>query len=202
MIARSPVTPARIAASVPCPPSSSDGTRATTSSPSRRPSSPEAPSARTAASDRGDATLHVARAPAVERAVADLAAPRVGGPGGGVARRHDIEVAGQDDPTATRTAGSPDDDREGGAWHLLARPCRVRANRGRVGRDHLDREPQPSQGLGRPGGDRLLRTRDAGHPDQCLQVLDHPLAIDRRRTRQSLSHEGSAASCRSARRTR
>ena len=40
MIARSPVAPARIAASVPWPPSSSDGTRATSSSPASRSRSP------------------------------------------------------------------------------------------------------------------------------------------------------------------
>jgi hypothetical protein len=54
MIAASPVTPARIAASVPCPPSSSPGTNATTTSPSRRSRSPLCWSARTA--PRIDAT--------------------------------------------------------------------------------------------------------------------------------------------------
>src|SRR3954453_16867262 len=49
MIARSPVTPARIAANVPCPPSSSDGTNATTSSPSSLSRSPAAASTLTAA---------------------------------------------------------------------------------------------------------------------------------------------------------
>ena len=45
---RSPVTPARIAASVPCPPSSSLGTRATISSPWSAASAPVTPSALTA----------------------------------------------------------------------------------------------------------------------------------------------------------
>ena len=44
----SPAAPARMAASDPCPPSSSDGTKATTSSPRRCSSAPQAPSARTA----------------------------------------------------------------------------------------------------------------------------------------------------------
>ena len=48
MIARSPVAPARIAASVPWPPSSSDGTSATMSSPSSRRRTPVAASARSA----------------------------------------------------------------------------------------------------------------------------------------------------------
>src|SRR2546421_735202 len=49
MIAASPVTPPRIAARVPCPPSSSPGTNATTSSPRRRRAAPVATIARTAA---------------------------------------------------------------------------------------------------------------------------------------------------------
>ena len=98
MIARSPVTPARIAASVPWPPSSSDGTSATTSSPSSRSRSPRAAERPDRRQDRGDAALHVAGAAAVQRAVADLAAPRIGRPRRRVAGRHDVEVARQDDP--------------------------------------------------------------------------------------------------------
>ena len=101
MIARSPVAPARIAASVPWPPSSSDGTSddhqlAVEAVEVARAS----PSARTAREDRRDPALHVARAAAVQRAVADLAAPRIGRPGRGIAGRDDIEMARQDDPAA------------------------------------------------------------------------------------------------------
>jgi hypothetical protein len=54
MIARSPVAPARMAASVPCPPSSSDGTNADEQLPVETARSPLAPSARIA--PRIDAT--------------------------------------------------------------------------------------------------------------------------------------------------
>ena len=54
--------------------------------------------------DRGDAALHVARAAAVQAAVADLAGPRVGGPGRGSPGGHDVHVRRQDQPPA---AGRP-----------------------------------------------------------------------------------------------
>ena len=104
MIARSPVAPARIAASVPWPPSSSDGTNATISSPARRPRSPAETSAPDRRQDRRDAALHVAGAAPVDRAVADLAAPRVGRPGRRIAGRDHVEVARQDDPAPTGPA--------------------------------------------------------------------------------------------------
>ena len=82
--------------------------------------------------DRRDAALHVAGAAAVQRAVADLAAPRIGRPGRRIAGRHDVEVARQDDPPAARPAGPADDDRQRRPRHLLARPVGVGADRGRV----------------------------------------------------------------------
>ena len=107
MIARSPVAPARIAASVPCPPSSSDGTSATSSSPSSRSRSPAAPSARTAARIAATPPFMSQAPRPYRRAVADLAAPRIGGPGRGIAGRHDVEVARQDDRGAPPRRARP-----------------------------------------------------------------------------------------------
>src|SRR5688572_3980652 len=68
------------------------------------------------AEDRGDAALHVTCPAAIHRAVADLAGPRVRGPGRGVAWWHDIEMPGQDHPPSAGAPDSPDDDRQCIPW--------------------------------------------------------------------------------------
>ena len=150
MIAMSPVTPARIAASVPCPPSSSDGTRATISSPLEPlevAGRAERPDGR---QDRGDAALHVAGATAVDRAVADLAAPRIGRPRRRIARRarrrddRTGRSAGRRDrPTRPMTTGNER------PRHLLARPGRVGADGAEIRADDLDR-PARARAARRP----------------------------------------------------
>ena len=52
--------------------------------------------------DRHDAALHVARPAPVHRAVPDLAAPRIGRPGGGIARRDDVDVPDEEEPPPAR----------------------------------------------------------------------------------------------------
>ena len=202
MIARSPVTPARIAASVPWPPSSSDGTSATISSPgsssepAARAEGPDRPE------DRGDAGLHVAGAAAVQPAITDVATPRIHGPGRRIARRHDVEMARQDDPPTLAVAGPADHDRQRRTSHLLARPRVVTADGQRVRLDDLDGQAELPERVGRPGRDSLLRPGHRRDPDERLQVGDQPALVDRRRAGRGLSHAGWAGSCRSGHRSR
>ena len=106
--------------------------------------------------DRGHAALHVAGAAAEHRPIADLAGPRVGGPRGEIARRHDVEVARQDDPPPAGAPGASDDDRQR-ASAASPRPASPGRRGRRPGRaSDLDREPELAQRLGRPGRDGLL----------------------------------------------
>ena len=168
MIAMSPVTPARIAASVPCPPSSSDGhERDDAARPSRRSRSPARAERPDRGQDRRDAALHVAGAAAVERAIADLAGPRIGRPGRRVARRDDVEVAGQDRSAGPPARpGPPDDHGQRRSAASPRRASRVGPDRSRVRRDRLDRETRGRQGLRGPRRDRLLGPGDARDPDE------------------------------------
>ena len=64
---------------------------------------------------------------------------------------------------------------------MLAESVEVRS-------DHFDGEPDLHEGAGRPVGDDLLRPGDAPDPDEGLEIVDQPVAVD-------LSHEGSGGSC-------
>ena len=175
MTATSPVAPARIAASVPWPPSSSDGTNATTSSPSSRASDPVTRERPHRAEDRGARRPSCRTAPRpYSVAVADLAAPGVRGPGRGVARRHDVDVPDEDEPPAARPPEPPDDDRQRRPRHLLAGPVRVRrGSSAGSGLEHLDGQPER-----RRAGPRarawiaLLVAGDARDPDERREVRD------------------------------
>ena len=135
--------------------------------------------------DGRHAPLHVARAPAVQRTVADVAAPRIDRPRRGVARWHDVEVARQDESWSVAPAGPPDDDRQRRPRHLLAGPVRVPADVRERGRHDLDGEPQLAERRRGPGRDILLGAGHAPDPDQCPQVGDQPFAVhDRARAGQ------------------
>ncbi len=128
--------------------------------------------------DRRDAALHVAGAASVQPPVADLAAPRIGGPGGGVAGRHDVDVAGQDDPPAAGAAHPADDDRQHGALGLLAGPGRIGPDRGEVRERRLDRHPGRPEPLGQVGRDGLLAAGDARDPDDRPELVAEGVRVD------------------------
>jgi len=138
--------------------------------------SPERPDGR---DDRRHAAFHVAGAPAVQLAIADLGGPRVDMPGGGIAHRNDVEVTGEDDPATALPAGPAEHDRQRRAGHFPARPGRVGPERIVIRGDLVDDQAGSSQGVRCPCRSGLLRSGDAGDPDQLAQVIDHPLAIDR-----------------------
>ena len=67
----------------------------------------------------------------------------------------------------------------------------------------LDGQPEVAERVGGPGRDRLLGAGDARDPDERLEVRDQPVAIDPGAAAPaSVSHAGSAGSCRSARPSR
>ena len=166
--------------------------------------------------DGRDTALHVTGAATIESTVADVARPRVRGPRGRIARRHHVEVSGQDDPPTADAPGSADDHRQRRSRHLLAGPVGVRPDGLRIRGDQLHGEAHIAQGLGSPLGDRFLRPGDRWDPDERLEILHHAFTIDDRRDRgevrgagrhvrrvaEGVSHGGSAGSCRWARRSR
>src|SRR4026208_97856 len=112
MTATSPVAPARIAASMPRPPASSDGTDTTSSSPLKREASPDATTARTASriaptppflsqAPRASTPPPPPTPPPLPPPAAPPAAPRIDGPVRRVPDRHDIDVADEEDSPAT-----------------------------------------------------------------------------------------------------
>ena len=181
MTARSPVAPARIAASVPCPPSSSDGTSTTSSSPPSRWRSPATSSARTAA------TI-AATPPFMSQAPRPNSSPSRTSPAHGST----VQVAGSPAGTTSRwpdrisrrppgrparpmTTGS---DVRGISWPGQAGSSRIAT---RVGGELLDGQADAAQRRRRPDGHGLLRSGDARDPDQLAQVRNQPISIDRPR---------------------
>ncbi len=197
-----PVAPARIAARVPWPPSSSDGTKTTISSPSSPSRAPASRRPRTAARIAATPPFMSHAPRPYNRPSRTSRAPRIGRPGARIARGHDVEVTREDAPSrrVVGTPRPPDHDRQRRPRHLLARPIGVGPNGRRIRLDDLDVEADLAEGIRSPGHHRFLGARDAGDPDERPEVGKQPIPIDRGRDR--LSHAGSAWSCRSGRRSR
>jgi hypothetical protein len=116
--------------------------------------------------DRDDAALHVAGAAAVEPAVPNVGCPRIRGPRGEVAGRHDIDVADEQDPPPP---GRPTARRRPAATTAASRrrAVRVGGERDRIRLDALRREADLAEQRLDLGLDRLLGTGDRGDPDEA-----------------------------------
>ena len=215
MIAMSPVTPARIAASVPCPPSSSEGdegddqlaveaarARRLDRAPGpRRGSRPRRPSCRTA--------------PRPYSAPSRISAPHgstvhvAGSPGGTTS-----SVPDKTSRRPARPAQPADDHGQRRPRHLLARPVRVgRGNRPRVGarsrstRSPMSRSSSAAQVLTAPSspvtlGIRTRRVRSTAVRAGSTASAARRAAADRSACRMRSATQDRPGHARSARRSR
>ena len=179
MTAMSPVAPARIAASMPWPPSSSDGTLATRISPSRRSSRPASRIARTAA--RIDATPpFMSHAPRPNSRSPSIAADH--GSSDHVARSPTGTTSTCPTSTirrAARPADPPEDDRQALPRHLLARPVGVGTDLRGIRLDPLHAAADLGKQRRHPVLHRALVAGDARDPDDVRERVDRPARLDR-----------------------
>ena len=114
----------------------------------------------------------------MEHAVPQLRGPRVRDPRGRVTGRDDVHVANEEQPPTARPPKPADDDRQGAARHLLARPVRVGAGRRGVRREAFMLHTDVGEQRGNKVLDRLLRAGHAGDPDEVAKRSDRPVGVD------------------------
>ena len=175
--AQSPVQPARIAASMPAPPSSSPGTVTSIASPASSTSASADRPQRRQAGD--DAALHVACTAAIQNAVVDPRPKRRRCPPELVAGADHVDMPGDQDPPAGGVARQPsDDDRVRVARDLDAGEVGIgdQVDGRRV--EALDVEARGRHAQGDLGLHLALVPRQAGDRHERRQVVGHAIAID------------------------